>query len=480
MNGNSTGPVVDLAFAQSGQRLRVWSFVGEGIELFSTFHDDQLDADCEFVPTSERNSYVCFPETAADVVYLDAACTQPAARSGPAASTIAAGRWVSAAVPGTGTTCAGAPPPMRVGYRVGEQLFVGGVEALGKPLPSVFAIVDSRCQATTIHSALVPSDLFRLERQDDSVFVSGTVAVRPATGGFAVRRVTAEDGAELTLDVLGPGGEPCLVQADGRCVPGPVGVRPFFGTGDYLDAHCTAPAFSWANPNQCDDPRLGVEAIAGQVHVYELEEASAVYAERAVLDPATGEAVLDSEGRPRVSCESDAGARAYAAGQDVTSRFAQAGSAEVAFGALRLVQHRSPAAGGAASAGPTIVFEAGGAFVDEQGQGCRTRTGLFNTLECDVSGPEIYESGFWKDAACENRLYDFLGPHDAADGAPAVSAFREVSSLDEVRRTWLSFKSYAGPVYRPNDGTCSPMGSTTFLLEVDRKAMFPVLSLIAR
>lgn len=478
-DANPSGPVVDLAFAKSGQRLKAWSFVGDGIELFDTFHDDQLDADCELVPTSERDRYVCFPKVVADVVYLDAACTQPAARSGPPA-TIAPGQWVSAPISGAAATCTGGPPPKRVGYRVGEPLFVGGVEALSRPLPSVFALVDSRCQPTTLQFALLPADLLRLERQDDSVFVSGTSSVRPATAGFAVRRVTADDGAELTVDVLGPGGDPCLVQSDGRCVPGPVETPPIFGTGDYLDPNCTAPAFAWRDSNPCQEPRFGVETVAGQVHVYELEKASVLFAETAVLDPATGQAVLDAQGRPQVSCKPDDGGAAYAAGKDVTSSFALAGRTEAALGALRLVQHRSPSVSSTASAAPHIVFEAGGVFVDEKGQSCRTRTTPFKTLECDVTGPEIFESGFWKDAACEDRLYDFLGPHSPASGGPDVSALREVGSFGEVSRTWLSFKPYAGPVYSPINGACSPMGETALLLEVDSRVMLPELPLVER
>ena len=472
------GPVVDLPFAKSGRRLKAWSFAADGIDLFSTFHDNQLDADCEFVPNPARDHHVCFPSVLADVVYLDAACTQPAARSGPGGS-LAPGQWVSGVVPGTEATCAGAPPVQRVGYHVAEQLFVGGIEALNHPFPNVFAVVDSQCQPTPFQDALLPRDLFRLERQEQSVFVSGARTVRPAAGDFAVERVMADDGAELTVGVRGGNAAPCLVQSDGRCVPGPVSAPSFFGAGDYLDTNCTEPAFSRAEANLCDDPKLGVKTIAGSVHVYQLQKASVVFAKTTVLDPETGVTVFDSEGRPQYSCLSDTGLVAYAAAAEVTSSFPLAGSTQATFGPLRLVQHGSPVNGGA-SASPRIAFEGGGVFIDEDGQGCKTRATAGRTLECDPSGPEVFESAFWEDAACEDRLYDFLGPHDAAAGVPDVSALRDVGQYHGVASTLLSFKLYAGPLYRFGVDGCSEVGSTSFLLEVDRAAALPELPLVER
>jgi hypothetical protein len=143
------------------------------------------------------------------------------------------------------------------------------------------------------------------------------------------------------------------------------------------------------------------------------------------------------------------------------------------------VQHGSPVVVGA-SPSPKIPFEGGGVFVDEDGRGCRTRATAGHTLECDPSGPEVFESGFWKDAACEDRLYDFLGPRDAAAGVPDVSALRDVGFYRGVDRTLLSFQLYAGPLYRPGVAGCSEVGSTSFLLQVDRAVALPELLLVER
>src|SRR6185503_9747040 len=70
-------PVVELPFAVSGQRLKAWWFTSAGVELFSTFHDDELGVDCTFSPSAENARQVCFPTETVDVAYLDAACTEP-------------------------------------------------------------------------------------------------------------------------------------------------------------------------------------------------------------------------------------------------------------------------------------------------------------------------------------------------------------------------------------------------------------------
>lgn len=475
------GPLDDLPFAESGQRLKVWSFVGNGVELFSSFHDNQLDADCEFIPTLPGDRYVCFPKALADVVYLDSSCTQPAARSGPA-FTLDPDQWVSGVVPGIGNACVGGPPPKRVGYRVGERLFTGGIGALNQPLPTVFSGTTSDCRQTNLQVALLAPDLVRLERQDDAVFVSGTASARPAGDGFAIKRLVAEDGAQLTVGVLGRDDKPCLIQSDGRCVPGAVSAPPATGAGEYLDAQCTERAFSQLEGNLCDEPNLGVKTVARQVHVYELEKTSVVFAETELLDPATGGRVLDSDGQQLFSCQPQAGIAAYAASKEVTSNFAMAGTTEAAFGTLHLVRHIGPARGGPgpASAPPLIALEAGGAFVDEQGRGCKTRATARNELECDPDGPEVFETGSWRDAACESRLYDFVGPHDDPQHIPDISTLRDVGLFGGVPRTWLSFKAFTGPTYRATSDGCFPAGATSLLLEVDRAVMLPDLPLVER
>jgi hypothetical protein len=473
------GPIADLPFARSGQRLKVWSFVGNGVDLFSTFHDNQLDADCEFIPSPAGDRHVCLPKDTADVVYLDAACTRPAARSGPAV-TLAPGQWVSGVVPGTEKTCVGGSPPERVGYRVAERLFAGGIGALNQPLPTVFSGTASDCRQTNLQVALLAPDLFRLERQDDSVFVSGTLSARPGTDGLVVERLVAEDAAELTVGVLGRDARPCLIQSDGRCVPGPISAPPGTGAGTYLDAHCTERAFSQVEGDLCDAPKLGVKTVAGQVHVYELEQTSVVFAETELLDPATGARVFDSEGQQRFSCKPETGFAAYAPSKEVTSNFAMTGSTEAAFGAFRLVRHISPVGRGTAPASPIIALEAGGTFVDEQGRGCKTRATARNALECDPDGPEIFAAGVCKDAACESQLYDFVGPHDDPAHIPDISALRDVDLFGGVPRTWLSFKPYRGPTYRATLDGSSPVDSTSLLLEVDRAVVLPDLPLVER
>jgi hypothetical protein len=448
----AAGADIRVPFAVSGERLEAWFLVAETSQIFDSFHDRQLDTDCSFVPTgqSERDRYACLPIASADVVYLDAMCREPALRfdsalAGPPPA------WV------TGVANAS----KRAGYHVADLLFAGGLDAIQATPPAVYASNASGCEPTDLRAGLLPASLYRLEPQDEETFVSASVATLRLSDQFSLQRLTAEDGAELTLGVLDRDDQLCEPQTDGVCVPSPFSVlRAEPGPGLFLDASCTRPAFDPAADGLLSVPKLGVDRTSGQTKVFELEAATA-FAKGAQLD-ASGQAVSDADGHAVYTCQPDARFTAWAAGAERTAGLAVAGQLAATFGALRWVQQRAPGI----DADSLTPLEPGGAFMDEQGYGCRARIAYDHQLDCSVEGAEVFEVGLFSDAGCTNRLYDVFGASNDAATIAGISRLRLVKPSSEAP-SLLSFKTYSGSTYRSTPDQCEPDASTSLLLQID-------------
>jgi hypothetical protein len=459
--GGALPNVGAVPFAVSGARLKAWFLVSGASQAFDTFHDQQLDTDCSFEQAG-GSSHVCFPSATADVVYLDASCHEPA-WTFDVSSDFTPPVWVSG--------MRGAPASERVGYRVTELVFAGGLGRGQAMLPPLFAASQGGCQPTQPAGLLLPS-VYRLEPQDETTFVAASVVPLPVSDELSLQRLRADDGAELTLGVLGPDGKACEPQVDGVCVPVAFSVlRAEPGPGLFVDAGCARPAFDPAAEGFVSAPKLGIDRTTGVTRVFELE-ATAAFVKLPQLDPATGEPLLAADGQPTFSCQADARFAAWAPGAERTARLAVAAQLRATFGELRWVQQRAPGL----DAEQSSPLERGGVFLDQQGVGCRVGAPYGHQLQCVVDSPEVYQIGLASDPACSQRLYDVVGGSDNAATRASISRLRRVDGLGSDALTLLSFKAYSGPTFRGASGACEPAGPTTSLLQVDSMTPLPTFT----
>jgi hypothetical protein len=471
VGGAAGGSPEDLPFAVSGQRLTAWFLEVEGnpneSAVFSSFHDALLDTDCDFVPSVAGGRFSCLPSASADIVYLDGGCTKPAMRMD--ASTTEAPGWVSAPSAATRPSCAGLPAPPRIAYRRQARLFAGGLGALGQTPPGVFTRSAAGCEETSLQSTLLPPDLYALDVVGESAFVVAKASVRRLTSEFSLQRLEAEDGAELTLAVLGVDGVRCEPQLDGLCVPFPFSVLAAEnGPGIYLDAVCSERAFVSSEGVQCGSPKLGLTRTAEGSRVSRLG-VTATFMKSEQIDPTTGIRILDAEGHVRYACEQSSAVAAFAPNADVTATLPRADQLEARVGELRWVQQRAPIASGA-----FIPFEAGGAFVDDRGIGCRPRDALDQYSACVTDEPGVHELALWSDPACEHRLYGL------ASSVIDISRVRQFVTVDTQSAQLLSFKRYSGSAFELGDGRCRPASTAGWSLEVDHVFALPRLTRVAR
>jgi hypothetical protein len=451
--------------AVSGGRLQAWFLEAGESRIFDSFHDRQLDTDCIFQWTN-GDGYVCLPSAPADVVYLDAACREPALRF-DSTGVDALPAWVSGSV--------SAPGSARVGYHVADLVFTGGFHA-DAARPAVFAKGEDGCEPTRLELGLLPASLYRLELRDEDVFVAASATPLRVSDELSLKRLTAEDGAELTLGVLAFGDQACEPQVDGVCVPSPFSVRRTEpGPGLFLDAGCLEPAFDPSAEGLASAPRFGVDRSSGATRVFELERTTG-FAKLEAFDVSTGEVVRSADGNISYTCEADARFAAWAPAAERTANLPVAAPSTVSFGSLRWVQQRSPVA----SSETPIAFEPGGAFLDEQGLGCRASASPKHQLACVVDGPEVFEVGSFKDATCSQRLYAVVGASDDAATLASVPRLRDVEGFGSDERILRSFKPYAGPTYRSVSGQCELDQPTNSLLQTDRATPLPNFERVAR
>lgn len=214
--GGEVAPV-----GRSGERLSALAYeAGEAVQ-FRHFHDELLGFDCSFGADSAGVPR-CFPRRGARIVYLDAACTQPAIRD----SGVVSGEWVtelSQPCPGQLATHSGL-------FTVGEQVY--DEATAGSEGYRVYERAGAACNVAPPEAKSSPA-VYELFSKDVHELVSGSTVSFETAGDLRVERVVAADGAEANLGVTLHDGTACTLQRDGLC-----------RAEQQVDATCRAPSTS--------------------------------------------------------------------------------------------------------------------------------------------------------------------------------------------------------------------------------------------
>lgn len=256
-DGPSTPAPMALDFVRGGTRLLAMGYSSNEARVFRTFHDSQLDFDCEFVSAGEGSDERCVPRARVTVVYTDEDCTELAGwvdygnGSDPGTAVSSAPRQVA-------TSCPGQPPAPRGTYRLGEQI---SNEVFGGPSVPLFERSESGCRTAQPPGKVAPPTYRLIPLSEDELARGKRVSV-DLGAGLRLVRLIGDDGAELNLGLTSNDGTPCALQRDGECVPEPIARPAPASEGKFitaLNADCSEPAYEapyWAN---CGDAKYGVE-----------------------------------------------------------------------------------------------------------------------------------------------------------------------------------------------------------------------------
>lgn len=226
--------------------------------VFRTFHDSQLDFDCEFVSAADGTEQICVPRSRVTVVYTDPDCREPAGwlERSDGSST---GDAVSSGPGAPVTSCPGETPAHRDAYRIGELLAEERVPGeLGLRL---FERSQGGCHTATPPGKVAPPT-YRLTPLSESDLARGKRVSLDLGAGLRLARLVADDGAELNLGVTGSDGTACELQRDGECVPEPIARPSQESSGKFLTAlnpDCSEPAFEAPYWSNCGDAKYGVQ-----------------------------------------------------------------------------------------------------------------------------------------------------------------------------------------------------------------------------
>jgi len=247
----------------SGTRLKAhYLDGGGGARKLLAFRDSLLDVECQFVETAARQ-YACLP-TASTRTFSDSACSAP---SIPVAS-----------------DCPGAPVPI-----AGQLISAPSLDCTTQVAAySLDALQDRATEdpsySLTIHGTCfspmpqpAPSAQWTTKPEPLARFVQGTPSTVGAAGGLQATRITGDDGAFTTLELV-TAGAVCTAITFGevqRCVPQPL-VQTFFYS--YTDASCTDASVAYVDPTIAErcagvKPQYLVASTAADCHVL-----SAIYA----------------------------------------------------------------------------------------------------------------------------------------------------------------------------------------------------------
>lgn len=198
------------ASAKSGERVQALGYVSEGVAQFRTLHDERLDFDCEFATGIADDELHCVPKLRANLIFLDALCSQPA--TWVLFWPVHVGDWLSV---GSNGNSSPPTPPKRETFELGEEVYP---ESTSAGVPPVFELEGTTCVAIQYPPAKGIPAVNRLIPHADSELVAAKLVSLDARGGLRLRRAIGEDGSELTLSVTNAKGEGCRVDQDG-CVP---------------------------------------------------------------------------------------------------------------------------------------------------------------------------------------------------------------------------------------------------------------------
>jgi hypothetical protein len=276
-------PLDMVPFATSGTRLLAVGYADDGAAFFDTMRDLALGTDCAF-EQNDAGDWVCSPKDKEPLVYLDAACTDPAvevpAFTTPTGEVFGFSDGSPSGGGGSDTVLVPKHAPV---YRVGDELFASdGVSTFAEDVMSIYARQSTQCNGPLLadrHVVVNPPSLFRAKPVDDSELVKATLRDIPLNDGLTLERLVTDDGAQLSGHVK-LAGRQCELEADGRAVPEPVAERQ-----EFADADCTEEAFHLTTAPDAGTTIYGVVPSSdGTNAVYELTPTTTIYAQRTRTD----------------------------------------------------------------------------------------------------------------------------------------------------------------------------------------------------
>jgi len=291
--GTWGGKALDMVpYATSGTRLGAVGYADDGAVFFATMRDAELGTDCRF-EQSEAGEWLCSPTKKQALIYLDAACTQPAAEEPPYGtptgevfgfqdnSVVSSG--------GSDTVLVSQHSPV---YRVADAVFMSNATEFAEDTISIYTKSSSQCSGPRVanrHVVLTPPSIFRVTPVADAELVKATIRDVPLRDGLTLERLVTDDGAQLSGHLKLAGRE-CELQRDGRCVPVPVGQRY-----QYADPDCKEWAFELKNAADAGATLYGVDPTPEETaKVYELIPTSTLYSQKIRIDMV----VIDGQPRP--------------------------------------------------------------------------------------------------------------------------------------------------------------------------------------
>jgi hypothetical protein len=273
-----------VPYATSGTRLAAMGYADDGAVFFGTMRDAKLGVDCAF-EQNEVGDWLCTPAKKQTLIYLDAACTEPAVEE-PAFSTPTGEvfGFPNPSVPSSGGSDIVLVPKHFPVYRVADEVFKSnGTTTFAEATITIYQGSPTQCRGPRVanpHVVVNPPSIFRVTPVADSELVKATLRDVPLKDGLTLERLVTDDGAQLSGHLKLAGRE-CELQRDGRCVPAPVGAR-----GLYADSDCKEYAFQVANGKSIGGVTFyGAEPdLDDTTTVYELIPTTTVYSRKVRYD----------------------------------------------------------------------------------------------------------------------------------------------------------------------------------------------------
>ncbi len=269
-------PLGMVPYATSGSRLAAIGYTDGGAVFFDTMRDLTLGTDCAFQRDS-AGDWLCSPKKTQSLIYLDAACTEPAveepAFTSPTGQVFGSYDDSTASSGGSDTVLAPEHVPV---YRVADELFASdGTTTFAEDTLSLYTLSGTHCEGPLVADRKVvvsPPSIFRATPVSDSELVKANVREVPLNSGLTLERLVTDDGAQLSGNLASAGRE-CELQDDGICVPAPVAELNL-----YADPACTEYAFRLSTAPAAGEVIYGVDAITdGTTRVYELTPTTTLY-----------------------------------------------------------------------------------------------------------------------------------------------------------------------------------------------------------
>ena len=452
-----------LPFARGGERLAAMHHLANGAEQFQGFKDRELDVDCKWVHAPDRASFRCVPAHETNVVYLDAACTQPAM---PVWAHSTHPKLVSdqGAPTSLEKSCGTTFPLPRQSYRVREQVREGGLQDRSV----LYAKTEDGCRPAALGGLLRPAAL-RLEPISESAFVSGRIRDVDVGGGLFAQRLEADDGTQTTLGVTGPHRKPCELLPSGVCVPGRIARHRerwaawftqeagLLWADVYQDARCEVTAFAHGSDPRCGNPEYGLALHDGHARIHSLTLATEVFLK-----------TLPTGGSEQPGCASWSVSAdqqpVFVAGPDVTASLPAAQRVRTGSGPL----FREQLAGASES---VVPLEQGGPFIDAAGRSCSVMPAEDGSLRCFPDRYRIDLAGYWRDPSCTEQLF----VSEVQDLSDLVVMADQSMYRPSTIRALSTTKVYDGPTYgRGADWACEAMPGPTGLRLLTRDQALPI------